>query len=481
MMTRDRWHAVLCRFCLGAMILIAAAWTTGIPARAEGVGTNEAKLIHDLLPTVVNILVKKYEAARPSASTGNEAMSAANSSQDIKGFVGSGFVIDPSGLVVTNYHVVQDAFEIIVTFSDGSRLPGKVLSGSRLADLALLKVQADHPLPTVHWGDSDKLQIGDQVLAAGDPFGIGLSITAGIVSALNRNIQDLPYDDFIQTDAMINHGNSGGPLFNMRGDVVGVDSDIISPTAGAVGLGFAIPANNARFVIGRLRTYGWIQPGWIGVKVQEVTPQIADAIGAAQPQGSIVSWVLAHGPAKKAGLEIGDVILRFDGITPTDDRALLREIVATPVGNTVPLTIQRNGKQLDLPVTVEAWPRNQWEARDAPLAVQQPRITIPPDLGISLSPLTDNDRTKFSLEKGLDGVLVTSVAAGTDAARDGMVGDDIILRVQNNPVATPAEVWSAVDAARATKRDFVLMLVFPKVRKVPGPEWFALRLRTGEE
>jgi serine protease Do len=475
-MTKDRWHAVLRRICLGSMILVAVAWMTGSPAYADDDGNNEPEIIHALLPTVVNISVSKYKAPRPSASRGNEAMSETKPSQDIKGYVGSGFVIDPSGLVVTNYHVVEDAFKITVSFSDGARLPAKMLSASRIADLALLKVTADHPLPAAHWGNSGKLQVGDQVLAAGDPFGIGLTITAGIVSALNRNIHDSPYDDFIQTDAMINHGNSGGPLFDMRGEVVGVDSDIISPTLGAVGLGFAIPSSTAEFVIDRLRTYGWIKAGWIGVKVQPVTQQIADAMGWTQPRGSIVSWVLADGPAKKAGLEIGDVILRYDGRTPEDDRALLRDIVATPVGQVVTMTIERDGKDLNLPIKIDAWPRDQWEAKDAPLAVQRPKITVPHNLGLSLGPLTAADRTKLSVAKGLDGVLVRSVAADTDAADRGIVSDDVILRVQNNAVGTPAEVWSAVDEARADKRDHVLMLVLPKVRKVPGPEWIALRL-----
>jgi serine protease Do len=464
---------VLCRFCLGSMILIAVTLTTRSPGLADESGTNEPKLIRDLLPAVVNIFVKKFEA--PS-SPGNEAASAAGAAQQIKGYVGSGFVIDPSGLLVTNYHVVEGAFEIKVTFSDDSRLSAGMVSASRMADLALLKVRADHPLPSAHWGDSDTLQVGDQVIAAGNPFGIGLTVTTGIVSALNRNIHDSPYDDFIQTDAPINHGNSGGPLFNLRGEVVGVDSDIISPTTGSVGLGFAQPSNIASFVIDRLGKYGWIEPGWIGVKVQQVTQRMAEAMGEAQPQGSIVAWVLANGPAKKAGLEVGDVIRRYDGKMPSDDRALLRDIVATQVGKTVTLTVQRKGKDLDLPVTVEAWPREQWEAKDAPLAVQRPKVTIPPNLGLSLSPLTEADRTRLDVEKGLGGVLVTSVVPGTDAASVGMANDDVILRVGNNAVAAPEEVQSAVDAARADKRNFVLMLVLPKVRKVPGPEWMALRV-----
>ncbi len=188
--------------------------------------------------------------------------------------------------------MVQDAFQISVTLSDGTLLSGRTLSATRLADLAVVKVDSDHPLPAAHWGNSDLVQIGDQVFAAGNPFGLGLSVTAGIVSALNRDIQNSPYDDFIQTDATINHGNSGGPLFDMQGNVIGVNSAIISPTTGSTGLGFSMPSNSARFAIDRLREYGWVRPSWIGVKVQQVTPQIASALKLDRAQGSIVSWII---------------------------------------------------------------------------------------------------------------------------------------------------------------------------------------------
>jgi serine protease Do len=372
--------------------------------------------------------------------------------------------------------VVENAFDITIMFFDGTRLPGKMISASRLADLALLKVETDHPLVAIHWGNSDMLQVGDQVFAAGNPFGIGLSISAGIVSGLNRDIQNSPYDDLIQTDATINHGNSGGPLFDMRGNVVGVDSAIISPTSGSIGLGFAIPSNTARFVIDRLRTYGWVRPGWIGVKVQQMTPEMAKAVGMAQPEGSIVAWVLADGPAMKAGLAIGDVILRYDGRAPSDERALLRNIAHTPVGDTVNLVVRHNGAERSLPIVIQEWPRNQWDLQDAPRPVEKPKIVIPPDLGLSLSAIDAAQRVRLGAEHGLDGVLVTGVAADSDPAHRGMASGDIILRVQDKPVATPADVQSGINAARALKRDFVLMLVYPKTRDVPGPKWMALQL-----
>jgi serine protease Do len=459
------------RQLLSAAVMVVMACAAAVPVRAADMGTSNSDLIRSLLPTVVNISVKKEEAAPspPPAAAGSQTAPGADAGLSVKNYVGSGFVVDSSGLILTNYHVVEDAFEVTVTFADGTRLAGKTLAASRLADLALVQVTADHPLPAVHWGNSDQVQVGDQVLAAGNPFGLGITITAGIVSALNRDIQNSPYDDLIQTDAPINHGNSGGPLFNMQGEVIGVDSTILSPSAGSVGLGFAIPASSAHFVLDQLRTYGWVHPSWIGVKVQTMTREMADALGMTRPEGSLVSWVMPDSPAQKAGLAIGDVILRFDDRPLSDERALLRDIAHTPVGNTITLLVHRDGEDRSIPIQVDAWPRNQWEARDAPTPVQRPQIVIPPDLGLTLA-------VPDTKEKAADGVLVTRVAPGSDPDHQGMARGDLILRVQNKPVATPAAVWDGVSAARAEKRDYVLVLVLPKVQDMPGPKWMTLRI-----
>ncbi len=464
-----------------AVVLLFGAWGTGWQAQADDVAAHRPEFMNSVLPAVVNITVKKPQTPAPGGDGGasvNAKLPPKAAPPEVQSYVGSGFVIDPSGLIVTNYHVVQDAFEISVMFSDGSVLPGQTLSASRLADLALVQVKPDHPLQAARWGDSDKLQVGEQVFAAGDPFGIGLSVSAGIVSALNRDIQNSPYDDYIQTDATINHGNSGGPLFDMQGEVVGVDSAIISPTTGSAGLGFALPSSSARFVIDRLRTYGWVRPGWIGMKVQQVTPEIAAAMGMSAAEGSIVAWVLPDGPGRKAGLAIGDVILRFNGQPLSDERALLRGIVRTPVGDTMILTVRRDGAEHDIRVTAAEWPRDQWDKRDAPMQAKRPKLTIPHDLGLTLSVVAKAQRSALGLEDGLDGVLVTGVAANSDPAQRGMTGGDVILRVGDKPVATPAEVQAGIDAARAEKRDYVLMLVLPKVRSVPGPKWLALEVRS---
>jgi serine protease Do len=276
--------------------------------------------------------------AEPKAAGPNAAARETKQSFEIKTAAGSGFVVDPSGVIATNWHVIDGAYEIFVTFSDGARTTATVMGAALVIDIALLKVDIGHPLTAVGWGDSSKVQIADPVLAIGNPLGVGLSVTAGIVSALNRNIMDTPVDDFIQTDAPINHGNSGGPLFNEKGEVIGINAALISPTTAFSGLGFAIPSNDARFIINRLRHSNWVRPGWMGVKVQQVTPEIALGLHMKQPQGSIVAWVTDDGPADLAGIRAGDVILRLDDEIPSDDRALLREIGMSPPGRTVKVT-----------------------------------------------------------------------------------------------------------------------------------------------
>jgi serine protease Do len=462
---------------------IAAAALFGVTAliipshpNADELGADRSGTIRKMLPAVVSISVKKFEVVSPTTPAKGTTNVLADPGSSIKYYVGSGFVIDPSGLILTNYHVVEDAFEISIGLSDGTILQGKTQHASRVADLAIVKVEAGHPLVATHWGDSDALQVGDQVFVAGNPFGVGLSVSGGIVSALNRDLQDTAYDDYIQTDAAINHGNSGGPLVDLHGDVVGVNSELISPTQGFVGLGFSIPARTARFVVEQLQTYGWDHPAWVGLKVQRMTQQLANAEGVDQATGSIVSWVFPDSPASKAGLQIGDIIVGFDNGTPTDDRALLRDIARTPAGTSVHLAVRRNGVEQSITMVTDVWPRSQWEARDAPLAIQEPKITVPPNLGLALSVIDSAARPKLGLQGDLAGVLVDSVDANTDASRQGLMAGDIILRVRDKPVAAPADVMSGIEAARNQKRDYLQLLVLPKVRTVPGPRWYALQV-----
>jgi serine protease Do len=463
----------------GAGMFVAAA-----PAAAQDMMmmSSNAALVRSLIPMVVNITAR---AEVPEDSAPLEASSSQTSSEtttyQIKTSAGSGFVIDPSGYIATNWHVVAGAYEVWVTFSDGERAKADVTNAARLVDLALLKVDVGHTLPAVKWGDSSKVQVGDPVLAIGNPLGIGISVSGGIVSALNRNIMDTPYDDFIQTDAAINHGNSGGPLFNLAGEVIGLNSAIISPTSANAGLGFALPSNDTHWVYDRLihREYG--RPGWLGVKIQQVTPDMALGLGKPDLQGSIVAWVLPGGPAEKAGLHIGDVILRLDGTVPTDERALLRMLAEGKPGTNVTLGILRAGNELTLAATLVEWPRMNWEERDGLIKAAAPHFNIPHDLGIAVMPLTPQMRAENEIVPEASGALVTGVTQNTDAARRGVRPGDVVMEVNDTPVRDSAALQEAIDQAREAKRNFALFLILPKVSaasttKSPGPKWLALRV-----
>jgi len=465
-----------CRAVLLGLVLAVAVVPAAIAD--DMMMMSRSSLISGVLPTVVNITTEVGLSETASMDV------AAKSEASPRTLRGSGFIIDPAGYVATNFHVIAGAYRIIVMFSDGDTAQAKVVGYSRPCDLALLKVTTTRKLAAIHWGDSDALQIGDPVFAVGNPLGLGLSVSGGIVSALNRNIMDTPYDHFIQTDAAINHGNSGGPLFNMKGEVIGVDTAIISPTTGSAGLGFAIPSQSAQFVVDRLKQFGWLRPGWMGLKVDQVTPEIADALGmkpadGALPAGSIISKVFDDGPAAKAGLRVGDVILRFDDRQPTDERDLLRTIVAAQPGQVVKLAVWRTGREFEVKPTIIEWPRQQWDRLNAPIETTPVEPAIPPNLGLNLAEVTDEVRAKYGLEQGQTGVLVAGVMANTDAADRGLATGDVILRVQDQPVASPQAVQAVIDAVREQKRSFAVMLVLPKVQQLPGPKWMALRVASG--
>ncbi len=450
-------------------------------ARAQEMQLSQAELVRSLLPTVVNITAHGEVSTKTVALA--ESMPPAKRSFEIKTSAGSGFVVDPSGVIATNWHVIDGAYEIFATFPDGARTRATVMGAARVIDIAILKVDVGHPLTAVRWGDSSTVQIADPVLAIGNPLGVGLSVTAGIVSALNRNIMDTPVDDFIQTDAPINHGNSGGPLFNEKGEVIGINAALLSPTTASAGLGFAIPSNDAHFIIDRLMHANWVRPGWIGIKVQQVTPEIASGLRMQQPEGSIVAWVTDDGPADLAGLRAGDVILRLNDKTPSDDRALLREIGMSPPGRTVKIGLLRDGKEIEVPVTLAEWPKMDWEERDAPTKASQPQWSIPRDLGLKVEPLTPEVRAKNELSLGWSGVLVTGVEQDTDAAQRGVKPGDVILQVGSVPVLTAEEMQGEIDRVRKEKQSIALLLILPKHAheddpQFPGPTWYALQVNS---
>jgi serine protease Do len=376
--------------------------------------------------------------------------------------LGSGFVIDPSGLIVTNNHVIEGADEIIINFVDGSKLKvTKILGHDPKTDLALLKVEPKKPLKAVSFGNSSTLRVGDWVMAIGNPFGLGGSVTVGIVSATKRDINAGPYDDFIQTDAAINRGNSGGPLFNMDGQVIGVNTAIISPTGGSIGIGFAVPSNTAVKVFDQLKEYGETRRGWLGVHVQNVTGDMAQSLGLDEPRGALVASVSDGGPAAEAGIEARDIILDFDGQPIDNMRDLPRAVAGTSIGKSVLIKLLRNGKVEEITVTIGRLPEDEDEQELA----EGENLPFPPGeeeedlLGLSIAPLTDDLRAQFGIDDTIEGVVITDVAPDSPAARKNVKPGDVIVEVTQEEVHQPQDVLTRLRAVKKSGRERVLLLL----------------------
>jgi serine protease Do len=387
--------------------------------------------------------------------------------------LGSGFIIDPSGYVVTNNHVIEGADEITVTLQDNTTLKATLIGHDDRTDLALLKVQSDKPLPAVKFGDSDAARVGDWVLAIGNPFGLGGSVTAGIVSARGRDIQQGPYDDFIQTDAAINKGNSGGPLFDMSGNVIGINTAILSPTGGSIGLGFAIPSGEAKVVVDQLRQYHRARRGWLGVRIQQVTPDIAETLGLHGSDGALVAGVNTGGPADRAHLQNGDVILTFNGQKLHEMRTLPRVVAETPIDQQVPVDIWRNGKPQTVQVVVAEMPDDEKPASlpDSPRKPPPSTIVDLGALGMKVAPISEELRQRFKLDDKQKGVVITDLAPDGLAADRGLKQGDVIVEVQQQSVAAPADIQKRLTDAKTQGRKSVLLLVQGKdgMRWVPLP------------
>ena len=374
--------------------------------------------------------------------------------------LGSGFVIDPSGIIVTNNHVIDGADEVTVIFNDGTRLKAEIVGRDREIDVAVLRVKPERPLRAVPLADSDKIRIGEPVMAIGNPLGLGGTVTAGIVSAKNRDIQSGPFDNYIQTDAAINRGNSGGPLFNMAGEVIGINTAIFSQSGGNIGIAFAVPANTAKPVIEQLREFGETRRGWLGVRIQEVTAEIAESLNLGGTRGALIAGVEANGPAGPAGLRTGDVVLRFDGKEVRNSRELPRIVSETAVGKAVPVVIMRGGREETLTVTLGRREGNIQQASAGRQPTERPRENPTVSaLGLQLSGVTTDLRQRFRLRDDARGVIITQVDPNSKEAERRIQAGDLILEVQNEAVNSPADVSRRIEALKSEGRNSALFLI----------------------
>lgn len=390
---------------------------------------------------------------------GNQQKNAPKDQQSEVTSLGSGFVIDPEGYIVTNNHVIAEADEVSVTFTDDTKLPAKIIGRDAKTDLALLKVKTDKPLTAVSFGDSDALKVGDWVIAVGNPFGLGGSVSAGIVSARGRNINLGPFDDFIQTDAAINRGNSGGPLFNVRGEVVGINSAIFSPTGGSVGIGFAVPAALAKPIIDQLRAHGKAQRAWLGVKIQEVSDEIAQSLGMNAPRGALILEISTDGPARDTGMQAGDVVVRFDGHEIKEMRNLPRLVASTPIGKKVEVVVWRDGREIPFPVTLGKLPDDPTEKADAQSSTPKDTARKETILGMELSPLNRELRKQYRLSEKVTGLLVRGVEPGSEAGKRGIRQGDVLVDVAQKPTETIDALRDALKSAKKQGREFALLRV----------------------
>lgn len=481
------------RWLASLVVLVVLAVGQGIaPVQARQAPESFADLAEKLLPAVVNIsttqsLTGERGPQMPQFPPGSPFedffreffdRQQAPSMPRRATSLGSGFIIAADGFIVTNNHVIEGAEEVTVILQDDTALKAEIIGRDPKTDVAVLKVTTDRKLPFVTFGDSDKARVGDWVIAIGNPFGLGGSVTAGIISARARNINAGPYDNFLQTDASINRGNSGGPLFNMKGEVIGVNTAIYSPAGGgSVGIGFATPSNLASAVISDLREYGEVKRGWLGVRIQTVTEEIADSLGLDRPRGALVASVQEGGPAAEAGIQAGDVILTWDGDDIREMRNLPNAVAESEIGAAVDVEVWRDGARQTVQVTVaelEEEAEAAFATEENGAAPSDPAAGSDiPALGMSVQPLDDQARAAFQIPEDVSrGVVVADLSVDSDAAEKGIRPGDVIAEVNQKPVTTADEIRAQVDAARTAGRKSVLLMV----QSEAGSRFVAVRI-----
>jgi serine protease Do len=378
--------------------------------------------------------------------------------------LGSGFVIDPSGIVITNYHVIADANEVTVILNDGQKLKAEIVGKDEKVDVAVLRVKPEKPLKAAKFGDSDKMRVGDWVVAVGNPFGLGGTVTAGIISARHRNIDSGPYDNYFQTDAAINKGNSGGPLFNMAGEVIGVNTAILSPSGGSIGIGFATPAATLVPVIEQLQKYGETRRGWLGVRIQNIDDSIADSLNLGKVRGALVAGTDDKGPAKAAGIKAGDVIIKFDGTEIKESRDLPKIVAAAPVGKEVEIVVMRAGKPITKTIKLGRLEENEKQAalggNHGESGLKSPPGPAEKALGMEFSSLSEDLRQRYAIKSNVaSGVVITNVDPDSNAAEKHVQPGDVLMEINQEPIKEPSDIGKKLEALKSSGKKSALLLV----------------------
>src|SRR6202522_2835804 len=481
---RHRLRPLLAAACLGSFLGAATVLFSAFPALARG-PDGIADVAEQVIDAVVNISTSQTVEAKGGPGEGKGAVPQLPPGSPFEEFfddffknrrgpgprsgdmqphktnsLRSGFIIDTSGIVVTNNHVIADADEINVILNDGTKIKAELVGVDKKTDLAVLKFKPPKPLIAVQFGDSDKLRLGEWVIAIGNPFSLGGTVTAGIVSARNRDIASGPYDNYIQTDAAINRGNSGGPLFNLDGEVIGVNTLIISPTGGSIGIGFAVPSKTVAGVVDQLRQFGELRRGWLGVRIQQVTDEIAESLNTKPARGALIAGVEDKGPAKPAGIEPGDVIVTFDGKDIKEPKDLSRVVADTAVGKEVDVVIIRKGAEQNLKVTLGRLDDGD-KAAPAAAKTQEPaeKPVTQKALGLDLASLSKDLRSRYKIKDSVKGVIITSVDTPSDAADKRLSAGEVIVEVAQEAVSSAADVKKRVDQLKKEGKKSVLLLV----------------------
>jgi serine protease Do len=476
----------------GALVLGGAGASLALdapPALAKGMPDSLADLAADISDTVVNISATQAMDERRAGNApqlepgtpfddlfeeffrrrqgqgGSDKPSPQPPRERKSNSLGSGFVIDPAGIIITNNHVIADANEVTVIFTNGQKLKAEVVGKDSKVDVAVLRVKPDKPLKAAKFGDSDKMRVGDWVVAVGNPFGLGGTVTAGIISARNRNIDSGPYDNYFQTDAAINKGNSGGPLFSLAGEVIGINTAILSPSGGSIGIGFSTPAATVIPVIEQLRKFGETRRGWLGVRIQNVDDTIAESLNLGPVRGALIAGTDEKGPAKAAGLRAGDVILKFDGVEIKESHDLPKIVAAAPVGKDVDVVLLRQGKEITKTIKLGRLEDNEKQKtalKGRPDDDDKPVVTgaVQKALGMEFSSLDDGMRQKYTITPGVAaGVVVTNVDPESGAAEKHILPGEIIMEINQEPVREPADVVKKIEALKKDGKKSALLLV----------------------